>query len=211
MQNKISEKEGIENFFANITSELSIQYVSMLDAFAKEGNWLSKHFASKFSQIDAVDICDYADTYKKNIEHPNAKFHVMNNIEYISNCNKTYDLILLDSPMGDFGGQSAEHFGIMEQIVPLTQPGGSTILIFNTSLEPYDYDAKKNQNWKAIRNKFYGKNDTSKMSSQFYITFYINYFRTLGLTVTHYDMFARRSTQAGDKTSIDLNLVIVKK
>jgi len=210
-QSKNLEIEWLEKAFEEASNEVSIQFVSMWDAFAKEGNNLSKHITSKFEQVDAVDINDYSEMYKKNIGHVNANYFVMDNREYISKCEKTYDLILMDNPMCEIGGETAEHFGIIDRIVPLTNAIGNTVLIFNTSLEPYGYDTEKNRNWKTIRNKFYGKENTAKICRQFVIPFYITFLQKLGLTVLYYDQVARRSTDKGDRTSIDLNFVIVKR
>jgi hypothetical protein len=208
---EIAEKELVDKLFGDAAREFPIQFSSMWDAYAKEGNLLSKYIASKYQQVDAVDILDYSASYIKNIEHQNVKFHTMDNRAYISNCDKTYDLILLDSPMCEFAGGTAEHFGIMKLIVPLTQPVGYTVLIFNTSLEPYDYDTEQNQKWKSLRNRFYGKENTSSLSWQFMVPFYMKYLNKMGLHVVFYDRYARRSTATGDKTSIDLNLVVVER
>jgi 16S rRNA G966 N2-methylase RsmD len=209
--NKNSEIEWLETVFNSASNEVSIQFLSMWDAFAKEGNILSKHIASKFKQVDAVDINDYAEDYKKNTRHENAEFFVMDNRNYISKCEKTYDLILMDNPMCEIDEYTAEHFGVIDGIVPLTKAIGNTILIFNTSLEPYDYEIEGNRNWQTLRNKFYGKENTSMLRRQFLIPFYINYLQDLGLNVLFYDRFARRSTEEGDRTSIDLNFVVVKR
>jgi hypothetical protein len=205
------EKEIVQKLFKNLSNEIPVQFDSMWDANAKDGGFISKYIASKFKHIDAVDIIDYSETYKKNIGCPNTNFFVMDNREYIAGCDKTYDLILMEGPFCEIEGGVAEHFGMIGQIVPLTRARGNTVLIFNTVLEPYDYDVEKNHNWKVIRNKFYGKENTSKMNWQFMTPFYINFFKNLGLEVLYCDRVARRSKLDGDKNSIDLNLVVVKR
>ncbi len=205
------EKELVERLFSNVESEMPIQFDSMWDANAKEGNFISKFIASKYKEVDAVDINDYTEAYKKNLEHPNANFFVMDNRDYISQCKKTYDLILLEGPLCEIDGGTAEHFGMIDRLVPLIRPTGNTVLILNAVLEPYDYDSEANRSWKEIRNTFYGKKDTSKMSWQFMAPFYINLFHKMGLNVHYYDRVARRSIEKGDHYSIDLMLVVVER
>jgi hypothetical protein len=210
-QKKMKEEEMIRLLMERVSRGKLVQSNSMLDTFAKEGDFLSKYISPRFGMVDAVDVNDHAETYKKNIKNPNTSFFIIDNREYIAKCDKTYDLILIDAPFCEIEGGTAEHFGMIDKIALLTREMGNTLLIFNTVLEPYDYDLEKNRNWKAIRSKFYGKENTSKMNWQFLTPFYISYFQKLGLNVLYFDRAARRSTQEGDCNSVDLNLVVVKR
>jgi hypothetical protein len=205
------ERELVIKLFENVESEFSIQFDSMWDANAMKGNFISKFIAAKYRQVDAVDIHDYSEAYQENLAHPNAKFHVMDNRDFIKNCTASYDLILMEGPLCEIAGETAEHFGMMDRIVPLTREKGITVLIFNSVLEPYDYDAEKNRRWREIRNKFYGRENTAKISWQFMTAFYINYLMKIGLDVLYYDRVVRRSLENGDRFSIDLNLAVVER
>lgn len=167
---------------------IDLKNLSVLDFFAREGDWQTKVIADKVKVIHAWEVNpEFEENLKKNL--PNAKIKIGDSFSFCKNSDERFDLIILDNPQGCFGinQDKCEHFDALPEILNLLN--NQSIVIFNVKTEPFDYH--KHEKWQSRRNDFYQRQDCSNLDKEFSFNFYKNYFETLGFKVDYMNWHIR--------------------
>tara|TARA_B100000029_G_scaffold488092_1_gene544260 strand:- start:542 stop:1216 length:675 start_codon:yes stop_codon:yes gene_type:complete len=179
--------------------EIQISTMKSIEMFSRAGNLHTKHYADKVSSLEAWEIDpQWENELKKNL--PNAKIIIGDSINYVLNSKNefTYDLIVIDSPLNNYGdkdgmfnvGPFCEHFDFIKHVNNIIDK--KAIVIFNVNIKPFNY--KKWPLLKKRRDEFYGENvDTSNLKIDFLLDFYTKLFIDEGLK-THFHIHVPRAT-----------------
>jgi hypothetical protein len=92
-----------------------------------------------------------------------------------------FNVVLIDNALNCYGDY-CEHFDVLPYIQNIMEE--NAFVIFNVVRKPFNYT--EYPRWQDRRNKFYGLQDCSHLSSDFVKKFYTDFFDKLGLTVMNY-------------------------
>ena len=155
--------------------------VYCLDIFAREGDWQSYNFISKFDNYKAWDIdSNSLEVLKK--KFPSVVTRSVDSINYINtNVKPITNLLIVDNSLNCYGEnlKYCEHFDFIENIgnILLNQ----SYVIFNVCSKPFGLNQLPK--WKARREKFSKVEDTSNLDIDFLKNFYVNLFEKNNLKV----------------------------
>jgi hypothetical protein len=158
--------------------KLDLKNSIVLDFFAREGDWQTKHVALMVKRVHAWEIDE---KFKKKLKlnlPSNANITIGDSFKLGKIPQNIFDIIIFDNPQGCYGpdNQYCEHFDALPLIPNLIKPKGG-LIIFNIKLEPFDYEDK--DEWKLRRNIFFGVKDASNLTENFVKSFYSNFFREM--------------------------------
>jgi 16S rRNA G966 N2-methylase RsmD len=162
----------LENLGVNISN------FKGLDFFAREGDWQTSYYAKKINKIHAWEVDKrFLENLKSNLPK-NSDIVIGDSFKLAAECIEKFDLVVLDNPQGIFGenNEYCEHFEALHLIIKLLKR--ESIVIFNVKTKPFNYSHK--ESWQKRRNKFYGLEDCSYLTSDFVKNFYKKYFFNLG-------------------------------
>jgi hypothetical protein len=160
---------------------INLKLFSALEFFAREGDWQTAVFAREVGKMEAWEINpEFLPGLRVNL--PGANLRIVDSYAYGAKSLDRFDFIVLDNPQAIFGPMDmyCEHFEALPIALRLLKSQG--FVIFNINWAPFDFDAKPR--WKQRRSKFYGVNDTSRLSLEnFLMPFYHKYFNENGFDI----------------------------
>ena len=159
---------ALENVLLSIEN---LDKKSVLDVFAREGDWNSFLIYEKCQKMECWEIDS---SFKKKLKEnlPNAKIKILDSIKTINSYEGVpkYDIIFIDNSLGIYSkNQYCEHFNFIKNTKRLLKKEG--YLIFNVSIKPFigeNYEEYKNK-----RKLFY---KTSETTLNYLIKFYKDLF-----------------------------------
>jgi spermidine synthase len=165
---------------------------NMLDFFAREGEWQTKHIQDRVETICAWEINK---NFKNKLIYnlPNANISIGDSFTLSKKCNDRFDIILIDNPQYRYGKnlEYCEHFEALEVCLGLLKSQG--IVIFNVKTKPFNYNEKVD--WQIIRNNFYDVCDASSLSENFIISFYKKYLKERKWNIDYYILEKRHQEE----------------
>jgi len=173
-----------------------ISKYSVLDIFAREGDWQSYRLVGRVKSIEAWEIEEmYIPKLKLNL--PEAKILCHDSISFINKGSyKKFDLLIIDNSLNCYGPnrEYCEHFDFFHNLNNII--GSGSFVIFNVVKKPFNYSAFPD--WIDRRNSFYGRDDCSELSMEFIEYFYKNLFQNLGFSVIEFYSECREYFQGDD-------------
>lgn len=167
-----------------------------LEFFARQGDWQTIVYADSVGELEAWEINpQFEGTLKENL--PRAKVRIGDSFEiareYLG--KSCFDLIVIDNPMNRFGEGSrwCEHFEALPLALKMLSTPG--LVIFNINWAPFNYDHFPE--WKSRREKFYAEKSTDRLSPEFLVKFYKNFFLELGWITDLFCIFERNADYFG--------------
>lgn len=166
----------------NDNPNLSLESMTGLEFFAREGDWQTVYFSDAVKEIYAWEIDDqFEEKLRGNL--PKANITIGDSYELIKNHDEKFDFIVLDNPQGNYGlnNEFTEHFKALPLIVSSLKKNTSCIVMFNMNSKPFNYD--ENPEWKRRREDYYGVSNTGNLEKDFLQKFYNQKFEDLGCVV----------------------------
>ena len=162
------KREVIHGALENVLLSIdNLDKKTVLDVFAREGDWNSYLIYNKCQKMECWEIDpSYENKLKLNL--PKAKIKIIDSIKTINTYEdaKKYDVIFIDNSLGIYGNhQYCEHFNFIKNTSKLLKKGG--YLIFNVNVKPFE-----GENYKEYKNQreiFY---KTSVTTLDYLIQFY---------------------------------------
>jgi hypothetical protein len=153
-----------------------------LEFFAREGDWQTVSYAREVARLDVWEIDPgFESALRENL--PRARVRIGNSFELAAEEEFAgqFDFIVFDNPQGIFGEKDryCEHFEALETVPRLMKP--EAVVIFNVNREPFDYE--RFPAWQLRRNRFYARDQTSRLDEGFLMDFYRRYFEARGIEV----------------------------
>ncbi|MCX8079749.1 MAG: hypothetical protein N3F09_00770 [Bacteroidia bacterium] len=150
----------------------------MLEVFANTGEHQMPAYKHLAKSIEAWEINSmHEKALRRNL--PGATIRITNSMEEADRCEKKFDWIVMDAHMECFGANKeyCEHFEILPKAFRLCKE--EAILIFNVIPEcPKEWNIKYpdifGPRHLERRNRFYGVNDTTNLSYDFFEKFYVS-------------------------------------
>ena len=180
-----------KNSLATILDTIdNVSTYSVLDVFAREGDWESNILASKCKTFEGWDINPiFVNKLRENI--PTCNAHCRDSIEFFKTVENytEFNILNIDNGLNCYGSkrQYCEHFDILPHISNFIT--NNSYVIFNVCRAPFNYN--QFPDWKSRRNKFYNIDDSSYISLDFLINFYKEFFKSLGLKVNNISTHCR--------------------
>jgi hypothetical protein len=168
---------------------------TVLDFFAREGDWQTKYIAERVEKI-------YAWEMNKNFEEQlrlnlplDAEITMGNSFLLAREAEAMFDIVIFDNPQGCYGNSQeyCEHFEALPLLPNLLKEAGG-LVIANIKTEPFNYEDKTL--WQQKRQAFYGSDNTARLSEQFVTDFYRKYFESLGYN-TQFSFLVERPQEPG--------------
>lgn len=163
---------------------------TVLDVFAREGDWESSVLASKCKTFEGWDINHlYVDNLRKNI--PTCSAHCRDSIKFFKTTKDytKFNILNIDNGLNCYGDnrQYCEHFDILPHINDFITD--DSYVIFNVCRAPFNYN--QFPDWEARRNEFYNVDDSSLLSTSFLLNFYKEFFASHQLKVSNTTIHCR--------------------
>ena len=171
--------------------------MTVLDFFAREGDWQTSYIADRVKKIYAWEVNP---EFKKNLVKnlpSDADIQIGDSFEIAKTFEdrNIFDMLIFDNPQGCYGQHNkyCEHFDALPFIPSLLKKTGG-LVILNVKTQPFDYDNKLL--WQQRRQKFYGVQNTASLSLEFVKNFYKGYFKAIGYE-TRFSFLYKRPQEPG--------------
>ena len=165
---------SLSNIFSNINN---LSSKSVLDVFAREGDWQTEFLVDKVKSIEGWEInYEFVTNLKRNF--PMIKSVLRDSIEHVNNINEKdvdkFDIVMIDNGMNCYGVNDVycEHFDLIHNIHKFFND--EVYVVLNVAKSPFNYN--NFPNWIKRREEFYKINSTENISLEFLMEFYKNIF-----------------------------------
>jgi hypothetical protein len=175
----------VKESFNNILDKAGdLSNYSVLDIFAREGDWQSYRLNGKVKSLEAWEINEeFIPNLKKNL--PDASVYCRDSIQFINNNDyNKFNLLVIDNGLNCYGANKeyCEHFDFINNIKNVVTQ--NSFVIFNVCRKPFNYS--NYPEWIKRRNEFYQLEDSSELTLEFIESFYKELFNKSGFQVSEY-------------------------
>lgn len=161
-----------------------------LEAFAREGDWHTIHYAARMRSLEAWEInASHIPNLRRNL--PLSTIRNVDSISFATTYRRKFDLIVVDNPQGLFGPASkyCEHFDFLPLAINMLRDPGA--IVFNINVRPYDYGL--HPEWQERRERFYQGMNTSDLELEALLRHYTSIFGCAGWSVRYSKCYRRSS------------------
>jgi hypothetical protein len=144
--------------------EINLNTLHALEVFGGNGESVEKYYVNLVKELDVWEINESFEVQLKN-NLPKANIKIVDSFEEIKRTNKTYEMVVIDNPMQNFG-EHCENFDMFIDIFKVVKNEAIIILDIMPNIEdvPIEFNYLKSSDHILCRKLFYRTTNPLKIS-----------------------------------------------